>query len=172
MWLQCECLGKAACRARPGHGCAFFPTALQCCTFPHGERYTCAPCMPALLQALACVGPRRVLLRPTLGCGPLLLPPPPPPPPLPQQQQLPGCSVPTAAALEGTWVQTADAGLASLPGAPGRVFRLPSDSSSGSCEQRWLGSAEVPRCLWASGIDRVVVSGDSTTRMLYNRLYL
>lgn len=48
-----------------------------------------------------------------------------------------------------------------------------SSSSGGSqtCRQRRLGSAEVPGCLWAAGFDRVVVSGDSTIRMLWNRLH-
>ena len=46
-----------------------------------------------------------------------------------------------------------------------------STRSSPACQQRRLGSAEVPACLWAAGFDRVVVSGDSTVRMLWNRLY-
>ncbi|KAI7844671.1 hypothetical protein COHA_001760 [Chlorella ohadii] len=93
----------------------------------------------------------------------------------------------------GKWLPTANTSAAGMPSIPLLVFQLPdthngssssssadgaaagagSSSSGGSqtCWQRRLGSAEVPGCLWAAGFDRVVVSGDSTVRMLWNRLH-
>ena len=101
----------------------------------------------------------------------------------------------------GKWLPTANSSSAGMPSIPLLVFQLPDshngsnaasadgpagqDSSSGgsnggsndgtggsaTCQQRRIGSAEVPGCLWAAGFDRVVVSGDSTVRMLWNRLH-
>jgi hypothetical protein len=67
---------------------------------------------------------------------------------------------------------TARADGSGEPGSTGGSSSSSHVGSSGStCRQRRIGSAEVPGCLWAAGFDRVVVSGDSTVRMLWNRLH-
>lgn len=135
---------------------------------------SCKPCPPFFNSSLLpCIAPRYLLLRPGAGCAAAVLPPPPdplPPPPGPR-----GCDLSAAAVQAGSWVlrDVAPAG----PGSTRLQFQPgPSRGSSGgggrggTCSRQRLRPAEVPRCFWASGFDRVVVSGDSTVRHLYGRL--
>ena len=156
---RCKHWGAAS---RLGGGCigTLQPgtSTFPCCT--NGSLGTgCPECSQHLLQTLGCLAPRHMLLRPQPGCAalPPLLPrlPPPLPPQLP-------CGLTPKALITGSWVQAAPDAL----GAPPLSFQ-----PAAPCrQQRALGSAEVPGCLWAAGFDRVVVSGDSTARQLYTRL--
>lgn len=150
-----------SCVAQQAPGTASFP----CCS-DLGAGVRCPPCNPALLAALQCIAPRYMLLRPAPGCGAAVLPPPPPPLPPPQPR---GCSLSSDQVAAGQWVPTRSTPTWGSPGVPGLSFQLPPGGGAACGGQRPLGSAEVPRCLWSAGFDRVVFSGDSTVRHLYTR---
>lgn len=137
-------------------------TAFTCCSNP-GTGFGCRPCLSYMLQTLQCIAPRYQLLRPAPGCDAALRPPPPLPPQLPAQ---PVCSLPSAAVFAGKWALTYDMPAWDTPATPLLAFQ----PAAACAQQRPVGAAEVPACLSAAGIDRVVVSGDSTVRHLYSRL--
>ncbi len=148
-WAAASRLG-GGCIAALQPGTSTFP----CCT--NGSLGTsCPPCSQHLLQTLECLAPRHMLLRPQPGCAAQLPPPPRLPPQLP-------CGLSPKALAAGSWVQKP-------PSAPA-ASHLSFQPAAPCRQQRLLGSAEVPGCLWAAGFDRVVVSGDSTARQLYTRL--
>ena len=153
-WAATDRLG-GGCVASLQPGTSAFP-----CCYSGRVPPSCPACSPQLLSTLDCLAPRHMLLRPQPGCG--VQPPPRQPPPLPPlPRQLP-CGLETNTLAAGSWVLAPPSAHA----APQLRFRTPAPCQ----QQRLLGAAEVPGCLWAAGFDRVVVSGDSTVRQLYMRL--
>ena len=172
-WLSATRLA-GGCSAALAPGTANF----TCCSHELGYgQYTCSKCSEELLVNLQCLAPRRMLLRPAPGCGAALAPPL-PPPRQEQRRSAGSCRLSTAALLNGAWRLVHPNPARAPPGEPMLAFHsAPSSSDTtpggggGGCAQRRpLGAPEVPRCLRAAGFDRVVVSGDSTVRHLYNRL--
>lgn len=154
-WAAVDRLGGCVAERQPGS------SDFRCCSQGQGGAAECKPCLPHTLQTLECIAPRSLLLRQAPGCGAALRAPP-APPPLPAQ---PTCPLPSAAVAAGEWVFT-DPASASTPAVPLLTFK----PATPCAQQRPVAAAEVPGCLWAAGIDRLVVSGDSTTRHLYSRL--
>lgn len=138
------------------------------------QNASCSPCSEEVVAALQCLTPRRMLLRPAPGCGAAL------DASAQQQQRLSSgsrCDLSAAAVANGTWEAATPAELAAAPALPRAFFRLaaPGSGDGAACQQprrlHRFGAAEVaPRCLWAAGFDRVVISGDSSIRHLFNRL--
>lgn len=167
--LPGSCLGQLA----PG-------AAFNCCA---GSADTCKSCTPEVLAHLRCLSPSRMLLRPAPGCGHLLAPQLPAALWQPGPRRAPACALSTAAIANGSWAAPAEAEAA--PAMPEVLFRLAAGPGSGSkpsdggavpaCtakqQLRRLGAAEAaPRCLWSAGYQRVLISGDSSVRQLFNRL--
>ena len=172
--------------------------SFNCCTGDKGG--ACQACSPEVIAHLQCPSPRHMLLQPLPGCADVLAAPLPAALWQPGQRRAAACSLPWAAIANGSWEAPAPAETApALPEVLFRLAAPDSSGSSSSkrrasrtgtsgsgndggptpapaCDPqqrlRGLGAAEVaPRCLWAAGLDRVVVSGDSTVRQsLFNRL--
>lgn len=153
-WAAVDRLGGCVAERQPG------VADFSCCS-RQGGNLGCRPCLLHTQQTLECIAPRSLLLRQAPGCGAALRPPP-APPPLPAQ---PTCALPSAAVAAGYWAFN-DAAAADTPAVPLLTFK----AAAPCAQQRPLAAAELPSCLWAAGIDRLVVSGDSTTRHLYSRL--
>jgi hypothetical protein len=142
-WAATHALG-GGCLARLDSAVGKVP----CCG---GEGYTCSDCPIAKLQALHCVSPRHLLLQAAPGCS------------IAKPQACIRLSA--ADTLQGRWVNASDA-APGPPGTPPLLFQPASDAARGPP----MGAAEALQRIWGAGYDRVVVSGDSTVRHVYNRL--
>lgn len=165
-WQSASVLGGGCLAELPQHVARF-----ECCG---GLNYTCyssgyACPAKALLPALRCISPRHMLLRLPPGCS------------LPTATQAAQLRVPLQQCLpsadgvaRGSWVETGAAGV----GVPTLRFQPACSPAGGGRQHSLLALAPPPALagpaaaqrLWAAGFDRVVISGDSTVRHLYNRL--
>lgn len=128
--------------------------AMRCCG-GEGSPMPCAACPADKLDALQCVQPRSMLLQAAPGCKPGVG----------ARSALSAGGNRSLSSLDvanGRWLET---GRHAAAGVPPLLFQ-----PAGAPPQRPIGAAEVPGRLWAAGFDRVVVSGDSTVRHVYNRL--
>lgn len=174
-WQSAGVLGGGCLAELPQHAANF-----ECCG---GQNYTChssgyACPAEALLPALRCVSPRHMLLGLPPGCslhggGSAAAPTDAHAAQLrvPLQQCLPSAE----GIATGRWVEIrSPAG----PGVPSLRFQPGCSPASGSGQPFLRARAPRPplagpaalQRLWGAGFDRVVISGDSTVRHLYNRL--
>jgi hypothetical protein len=148
--------------------------------FPCCQQTGCKPCNAEIFGHLQCVSPRHMLLRPRAGCSSMLVPPPLPPVlprrPLGQQPnagQGGSRMLPLAALLNGTWAPSGNETMLPPPGVPPLLFHPAANASSGGAAPTArppLTALEAYRCFYKAGFNRVVISGDSSVRHLFNRL--
>jgi hypothetical protein len=144
-WAATHTLGSG-CLAKLDSGVSSVP----CCG---GQDYKCRKCPAAKVDTLRCVSPRHMLLQAAPGCGTSLA-------------AARGCTQLSAAdTLQGRWVNASIA-APGPPGTPPLLFQPAGDAARGPP----MGAAEALQRIWGAGYDRVVVSGDSTVRHVYNRL--
>ena len=124
--------------------------AYKCCA---GAGYPCQPCSEGLLDALRCISPRRMLLRPAPGCAAAYDNAAPA-----QRRSGRGgaCQLSSDAVAAGRWLSANGTPLGDAPGMPGAFFVPEADSG---CSWRPLVGPAVPRCLRAARINRIVISG-------------
>lgn len=157
-WVATARLGGAACMAEAA------VEEFDCCG---GPGYVCKNCSQPLMHSLQCVSPRSMLLHAAPSCsleGDLV-------PARPAAADGSRCPLSAAQVFGGRWANASGA-LAARQGVPSLVFEpAPSmGSSSAAAAPPHLVGPQVAARLWASGYDRVVISGDSTVRHLYNHL--
>lgn len=178
-WQGAGVLGGGCLAELPPSAASF-----ECCGGPnytcHSAGYACPA--EALLLTLRCVSPRHMLLRPlpgcqlSGGCGAAWGAPGhatrAAQPRVPLQQ----CPPSAQAVAGGSWVEVSSP---VVPGVPSLQFQPAcSPPRSGSLYHNIqpqvppppLAGPEALQRLWAAGFDRVLISGDSTVRHLYNRL--
>lgn len=173
-WHSTSVLGGGCLAELPPQAASF-----ECCG---GDNFTChsdgyACPIDKLLPALRCVSPRQMLLRLPPGCG------------LPHGSSAgaapagathatqlrgpqPQCRPSADAIVAGSWVESS---RAAVPGVPSLQFqpacsRLTTTGLRAPAPAPPLAGPEALQRLWGAGFDRVVISGDSTVRHLYNRL--
>ncbi len=156
-WAATARLGGGACMAEAAH------EAFDCCG---GPGYACQQCSPSLMQSLRCVSPRSMLLQTAQPSCSLDVTSAPAMPAVADGSR---CPLSAAQVFGGRWAN-ASAALRARQGVPSLVFEpAPLMGDSAAAAQHLVGP-QVAERLWASGYDRVVISGDSTVRHLYNRL--
>lgn len=158
-WAATARSGGAACMAEAA------VEAFDCCG---GPGYACQQCSQPLMQALQCVSPRGMLLEAAPPCS-FTIGSVPATPAAPDGSS---CPLSAARVFGGRWVNASRA-LAAREGVPSLVFELAprmGSSSDAPAASPHLVGPQVAARLWASGFDRVVISGDSTVRHLYNHL--